>query len=134
MESSCISIQPVKKITYDDNYSKRYRNILRHKLESKWIKLIQTPHPLGFNDNIYHECDISRLPDFDVYFSILDIHKRNKRSYGKRKNGNFKCKNKHVVTLLELSITLKHSGRHMAISRLVTLSISSLRNLDIEAN
>ena len=44
-----------------------------------------------------------------------------------------KRKNKHVLTLSELSFTLKHSGRHMALSRLVTLSISSLRNLDIEA-
>ena len=35
-----------------------------------WIKLKQTPHPLGFNDNIYHEGNISRLPDFDV-FSLL---------------------------------------------------------------
>ena len=67
-------------------------------------------------------------------FSLLDIHKRNNRSHGKRKNGNLKRKNKHVLTLLELSIILKHSGRHMALSRLVTLSISSLRNLDIEAN
>ena len=47
---------------------------------------------------------------------------------------NLKLKNKHVFILSDLSITLKHSGRHMALSRLVTLSISSLRNLDIEAN
>ena len=69
-----------------------------------------------------------------MFFSFLDIRKRNKRSHGKRKNGNLKRKNKLVLTLLELSIILKHSGRHMALSRLVTLSISSLRNLDIEAN
>ena len=75
----------------------------------KWIKLLQTPHPLGFNDNIYHEGNISRLPDFDV-FSLLDIRKRNNRSHGKRKNGNFKRKNKHVLSLSELSIILKHSG------------------------
>ena len=50
------------------------------------------------------------------------------------KNRNLKRKNKHVLTLSELSIILKHSGRHMALSRLVTLSIPSLRNLDIEAN
>ena len=48
-----------------------------------------------------------------------------------RTNGNLKRKNKHVLTLLELSIIFKHSGRHMALSRLVTLSISSLGNLDI---
>ena len=28
------------------------------------------------------------MPDFDA-FSLLDIKKRNKRSHGKRKNGNF---------------------------------------------
>ena len=46
---------------------KRYKNILRHELELKWIKLLQTPHPLGFNDNINNEGYISRLPDFDVF-------------------------------------------------------------------
>ena len=35
-----------------------------------------------------------------------------------------KHKNRHALTLSELSITLKHSGRHMALSRLVTLSLS----------
>ena len=97
-------------------------------------RAIAAPHPLGFNDNIYHEGNISRLPDFDVFFFLLDIHKRNNRSHGKRKNGNLKRKNKHVLTLSEVSIILKHSGRHMALSRLVTISISSLRNLNIEVN
>ena len=62
--------QPVEKIIYGDNSTKRYRNILRHELELKWMKLLQTPHPLGFNVNIYHEGNISRLlvPDFDVFF------------------------------------------------------------------
>ena len=50
-----------------------------------------------------------------------------------RKNGNLNYKNRHVLSLSDLSITLKQSGRHMALSRLVTLSISSL-HLDIEAN
>ena len=50
------------------------------------------------------------------------------------KNGNLKSKNKHVLALLELSIILNHYDLHMALSRLVTLSISSLRYLDIETN
>ena len=50
------------------------------------------------------------------------------------KMSNLKCKIKYVLTLSELSITLKQSGQHMALSRSVTLSISSLCNLDIEAN
>ena len=69
-----------------------------------------------------------------MFFFLLDIRKRNNRSHGKRKNGDLKLKNKHVLTLSELSIIIKHSGRHMALSRLVTLSISSRRNLDNEAN
>ena len=36
--TSSISIQPVEKITSDDNSTKIYRNILRHELELKWIK------------------------------------------------------------------------------------------------
>ena len=35
---------------------------------------------------------------FLVFFSLLEIRKRNKRSHGKRKNGNLKRK-KHVPTL-----------------------------------
>ena len=42
------------------------------KTELKWIKLLQTPFPLGFNDNINHEGNISKMPDFDV-FSLLEI-------------------------------------------------------------
>ena len=29
---------------------------------------MQSPFPLGFNDNIYNEGNISKMPDFDVYF------------------------------------------------------------------
>ena len=68
-----ISIQPVEKIVYDGNSTQRCRNILRHEVELTWIKLLQTPHPLGFNDNIHHEGNIYRLPDFYV-FTLLDIH------------------------------------------------------------
>ena len=46
----CISIQPVEKVSYNNNLSKRYRNILRQELELKWIKILQTLPPLGFND------------------------------------------------------------------------------------
>ena len=96
-------------------------------------KIITNTILLGFNENIYHEGNISRLLDFDV-FSLLDICKRNNQSHGKRINGSLKRKKITFFTLSELSIILKHSGRHMVLSHLVTLSTSSLRNLDIEAN
>ena len=57
---------------YDGNSSKRYRNILKHELELKWIELLKAPHSFGFNDTIYHEGNISRLSDFDAF--LFQIH------------------------------------------------------------
>ena len=68
---SKIVIQPVEKIIYDPNSSTRLKNIKRHETELKWIKFLQSPFPLGFNDNIYHEGNISKMPNFDV-FSVLE--------------------------------------------------------------
>ena len=76
-------------LTYDKNSSSRFKIIKRHETELKLIKLLQTPFPLGFNDNIYHEGNISKMPDLDV-FSVLEI--RNSRSHGIRKKGNSKRK------------------------------------------
>ena len=43
-----------------------------------------SPFPLGFNDDIYHEGNISKMPDFDMY-SLLEIRKRKSRLHGIRK-------------------------------------------------
>ena len=76
---------------------------------------------------IFLKCLIS------MFFPLLDIKKRNKRSYGKRKTGNFKRKHKTVLSLFDLNILL-NSGRHQMLSKLASLSISSFRNLDDGAN
>ena len=88
-------VQPVEKLTYDKNSSSRFKIIKRHKTELKWMNLLQTPFPLGFNDNIYHEGNISKIPDFDV-FSLLEIRKRKSRSHGIWKKGNGKQKKRAV--------------------------------------
>ena len=74
------------------------------------------------------------MPDFDV-FSLLDIRRRNRRSRGKRKNGNLKRKHKNKTfwTLTDLWKILK-SVRHQMLSKLSSLSIASLHKLDKEAN
>ena len=118
-------VQPVEKNIQKSNSTERFKNILRHELELKWIKRLQTPFPLGFNDNIYHEGNISKMPDFDAFF-LLDIKKRNKRSHGKRKNGKFKRKHKAVFSLFDLNILL-NSGRQQMLPKLTSLSVSSLR-------
>ena len=86
-----VLVQPVEKLTNETNSSSRFKIIKRHETELKWIKLLQTPFPLGFNDNIYHEGNISKMPDVDV-FSLLEIRKRKSRLHGKRKKGKSKRK------------------------------------------
>ena len=41
-----------------------------------WIKLLQSHFLLGFNDNIYHESNISEAPKFGLYF-VLFWHVKN---------------------------------------------------------
>ena len=77
---------------------------------------------------IFLKCWISM-----VFFSLLDINKRNKQSHGKRKNRNFKREHKTVLSLFYLNILLNF-GRHQMLSKLASLSICSLRKLDDEVN
>ena len=85
-----ISIQPVEKIYYDVNSTARFKMIKRQETELKWIKSLQTPFPLGFNDNIYHEGNISIMPDFDIsrYWKV----ENEKRGLTALENGNYKHK------------------------------------------
>ena len=86
------------------------------KLNLNGLLFLQSPFPLGFNDNIYHEGKISKMPDFDVFFFLLECKKRKSRSHGKRKNGNIKRKTfaeKPIDTSLkDLSIALNNHGQH----------------------
>ena len=67
----------------------RFNTIKRLETELKWIKLLQSASPLGFNDNIHHERNVSEIPEFDV-FSLLEFRKRKSSSHGKRQKGNDK--------------------------------------------
>ena len=67
-------MQTVEKLIYGENSLVRFNTIKRLKTELKWIKLLQSASPLGFNDNIYQEGNISKMPDFDVS-SLLEIQK-----------------------------------------------------------
>ena len=62
-----VLVQPVDKLSYDENSTStvRFNTIKRFETELKWIKLLQSASPLCFNDNIYHEGNISKMPDFD---------------------------------------------------------------------
>ena len=49
---------------------------------------MQSPIPLGINDNIYREFTNSKMPNF-VFFSLSECKKRKCRSHGKRKMATF---------------------------------------------
>ena len=111
--------------------------IKRFETELKLIKLLQSASPLGFNDNIYQEGNISKMLDFDV-FSLLEIRKRKRRSHGKRQKGNDKriicAARKSGTSLNNLSSKLREHGQHAMLFFLSSLPIPVLCILDIEAN
>ena len=119
------------------NSSVRFKNIKRFETELKWIKLLQTAFPLRFNDNIYHEGNISKMPDFDV-LTLSDSRKRKSRSHGIRKRGNDKRKRcaalKLNSSLNDLAVKLRIHCRNPMLSYLSSLPIAALRSLDTEAN
>ena len=121
-----VLVQPVEKLTYHKHSSWRFKIIKRHETELKWIKLLRTFFPLGFNDNIYHEGNISKMPDFDV-FSVLEIRKRKSRSHGIRKTGNGKRKKRTEkrsnTSLKDLSKVLENHGQHSMLPFLSSLPI-----------
>ena len=73
-----------------------------------------------------------------MFFYLLECKKRQSRSHGKRRNCNIKrkiCTVKRINTSLKnLSIALNNHGRHGLLSFLSSLSISVLRDLELEAN
>ena len=101
---------------------------------------MQTPFPLGFNDNINHEDNISKMPDYDV-LTLSESRKRKSRSHGIRKKDNDKrqrCATMKLNTSLnDLAFKLRIHGRHHMFSYLSSLPIcciTFLGHLDTEAN
>ena len=69
---------------------------LRTALCGPVIKHLLSPFPLVFNDNIYYEGNIYKMPDVDVV-SLLKCKKRKGRSHGKRINRDVRDK-RHTHT------------------------------------
>ena len=103
----------------------REKCFLLHSLSSRFVKFctVRTIEQVILNLD-YHGILVN---------IILDLEFHGLRSHGKRKNGNFKRKHKTLLSLFDLNIPL-NSGRHQMLSKLTSLSVSSLRKLDEEAN
>ena len=101
----------------------------RHETELKWIKFLQYPFLLGFNDNIYHEGNISKMPDFDVFFLFWDVKNIKVDLMVIKKMATLRkfCTEKRINTSLkDRSIALNNHGRHGLLSILSSLPISVL--------
>ena len=88
---------------------------------------MQSHFPLGLSDNIYHKGNISKMPDFDVFFLFWNVKNEKIRSHCKRKSGNIKRKTfteKRINTSLkDLSIALNNHCWHGLFSFLSSLPI-----------
>ena len=74
---SKIVIQPVEKIIYDPNSSTRLKSIKRHETELNWIKFLQSPFPLGFNDNIFYDVTFLKcqILMFFLFWNVKNLKK-----------------------------------------------------------
>ena len=99
---------------------------------------LQSPFALGFNGNIYHEGNISKMPDFDGFFLLWNVKNVKVDLMVNVENGNIKrkiCTEKRLNTSLQdISSASTNHGRHGLFSFLSSLPISVLRNLELEAN
>lgn len=132
-DTNFISFQPIEHLYFDNNATSRFKSKARFVAELNWIKKLQTPFPLGLNDNIYQSGNISRDHSIDI-FSIFDARKRKSRSHGTRKNGNIRRKSRILTSLADLHLLRVQCGTHKMLSQLCTLPIAVLRVMDREAD
>ena len=101
--------------------------------ELNWIRNLQSPFPLGLNDNIYQAGNISKDPSIDI-FKIFSIRKRKTRSHGSRKNGNIRKQSRKKMSISDLHDIHLSLGKHKMLSLLTSLSLTSLKEIDEQAD
>ena len=101
--------------------------------ELNWIRNLQSPFPLGLNDNIYQTGNISKDPSINI-FKIFSIRKRRTRSHGLRINGNIKRRSRKNMSISDLHSVKLLYGKHKMLSLLTSLSLTSLKYIDEEAD
>jgi len=130
-----LAVQIVECLSFDRNTSSKFKIKARCTAEfnCQWVKRLQTPYPLGLNDNILHQGHISNDPSVDI-FSLCELRKRKSRSHGRRQNGNIKRRKYKSLTLQECLNFLNTGGRHLLLSSISSLALSQLSLLEQEAD
>ena len=82
-----VTITPLEILSKKPGDSKNDMKKRRLSAELSWIKRLQTPYPLGPNDQIYQQRNISSVRSHINVFSLKQYVHRKRRSHGVRRNG-----------------------------------------------
>ena len=82
-----VTITPVEILSKQPGDSKNDMKKRRLSAELNWIKRLQTPCPLGLNDQIYQQGNISSVRSNINVFSLKPDVRRKRRSHGVCRNG-----------------------------------------------
>ncbi len=83
---------------------------------------------MGLNDNIMGIGNISRTNSTNI-LDIVSKQKRNRRSHGRKVNGN-KKKHKNInITVSELIKIAKNNGRHQLLTKLCSIPATTLHRI-----
>ena len=95
--------------------------------ELNWIKRLQTPFPLGLNDQIYQQGNISSVRSNINVFSLKPDVRRKRRSHGLRRNGLSRRKQRLNRSLDDLLRIANNNGRHELLHALSSIPVSRLK-------
>ena len=99
-----------------------------------WKKRLQTPYPLGLNDQIYQQGNISSVRSNINFFSLKPDVRKKRRSHGVRRNGLSRRKQRLNRSLDDLLRIAKNNGRHELLHALSSIPVSRLKPILDEAD
>ena len=95
---------------------------------------LQTPYPLGLNDQIYQQGNISSIRSNINIFSLKPEVRRKRRSHGVRRNGLSRRKQRLNRSLDDLLRIAKNNGRQELLHALSSIPVSRLKSILDEAD
>ena len=129
-----VTITPVEILSKQHGDSENDMKKRRLSAELNWIKRLQTPYPLGLNDQIYQQGNISSVRSNINVFSLKPDVRRKRRSHGVRRNGLSRRKQRLNRSLDDLLRIAKNNGRHELLHALSSIPVSRLKPILDEAD
>ena len=129
-----VQITPVEHLTKLPEESKTDLKKRRLAAELHWLKQLQTPYPLGLNDQIYQQGNISNNNTNMDVFSLKPDVKRRHRSHGRRRNGTKRRKSRLNRSVDDLLTIARNNGRHELLHALSTIPVTRLKSISDEAD